>query len=277
MKNWFNILSQQLSLVFEDIITNLFNILIVIILLIIAYIFLKIFRKLLLSAVHLTKFDKVAKKTGVTDFLRKLGIEREPSHFIVNIIFWLLFLLLLIIVIKPLGLSGAETILNKILLYIPLIIEALLLIIAGIFAANFLESIAQSTAENAGLSSSEIIGQIVRYIIILLSIMMALQQLGISVLILTSTFSIILGGVTLACAISFGIGSKEIAENVVAGRHLKNILIPGEIVTIRQYTGSVIKVGLVSTSLQTENGIINIPNSIITKDVIVHHFKQENN
>lgn len=276
MENWFSILSKQLNLIFEDFITNIFKTLIALVLFIVIFFLLILFRKLLLSIVHLTKFDKIAKKTGVSDFLRRLGIEREPSHFIVNIIFWLLFLILLIVIVKNLGLSGTETFLNNILLYIPHIIVSLLLVIIGIFAANFLESITQSTVENAGLSSSDTLGRIVRYIIISISIMMALQQLGVSVIILTLAFSIVLGAVALACAISFGMGSREIAGNVVAGRHLKNILTPGEIVTINQHTGSVIKVGLVSTSIQTEHGIINIPNSIITKDVIFHHFKQEN-
>ena len=67
---------------------------------------------------------------------------------------------------------------------------------------------------------SEVFAQLIAYIpniiaAILILILAALTQLGIAVQLTANTFLIVLGAVALAVAIAFGLGSREVARDIV--------------------------------------------------------------
>jgi hypothetical protein len=75
--------------------------------------------------------------------------------------------------------------------------------------ANFVSGIVR------GATGSEILASITRYAIIIYAVFAAITQLGIAVEITAPTFLILLGAIALALAIAFGLGSVEVARDVV--------------------------------------------------------------
>jgi hypothetical protein len=61
------------------------------------------------------------------------------------------------------------------------------------------------------LPKPEIFAAISRWAIIIFAATIAMVELGIAPLLVTTTFNIILGGVVLALALAFGLGGKDAA------------------------------------------------------------------
>jgi ABC-type multidrug transport system fused ATPase/permease subunit len=88
-----------------------------------------------------------------------------------------------------------------------------LIIALGVLLANILSAMA---ARNASGSSSEILSVFVRWGVIILATAVGLSAMGIANNIITLAFGLILGAVSVAVAIAFGIGGRDAAKKMLA-------------------------------------------------------------
>lgn len=110
----------------------------------------------------------------------------------------------------------------------------------------------------------EFISRAVEYIIYFLAIVMALEQLGLSLFALY-----LIAATALAIlVIAFVLGIKDFVPNFIAGvrLHQKKHFKEGDTITTGTVTGKVKDLGLLETKLTTKKGdIIHIPNSHLLK------------
>src|SRR4029453_5874297 len=99
--------------------------------------------------------------------------------------------------------------------YVPQIIAAILILVLATLLANFVAGIVR------GATGSNVIGRVVQYGIIVFAVFAALTQLGIAPELIAPTFLILLGGVTLAAAIAFGLGGQSVAQQIVEDGYQK--------------------------------------------------------
>ena len=92
---------------------------------------------------------------------------------------------------------------------------AILILFVGILAANFLSRTALLTAVNAGYRSPRLWSGMVRFVIWILTISMALEQVGLARQTVVAAFSIVFGAVMLALAIAFGLGGRDLARQAL--------------------------------------------------------------
>ena len=123
--------------------------------------------------------------------------------------FWFVFIIALTMASDALGIPQVSAVLAQLVAYIPSIIAAILILILAALLANFLAGIVR------GATGSDLLASVARYAIIVYAAFAALTQLGIAVQLTSNTFLILLGGVALAAALAFGIGGREIAQDVL--------------------------------------------------------------
>jgi len=160
----------------------------------------------LLKVVH---FDALAEKAGVSDILKKGELKVSASEVVSGIVYWLIIIMVLVMAVDALGLPKASDVLAGLFAYVPNVIASLLVLVVAMFLASFVSGIVRTAAANANLPKPEIFAAVSRWAIIIFAITIALEQLGIASLLVTTTFNIILGGVCLALAIAFGLGGKD--------------------------------------------------------------------
>ncbi len=161
------------------------------------------------------KLDKLGESSGLSEYLRKGDIKYTISDLVAVIVYWLIMLIVIMITANVLGLTIVAELLDKIVLYIPNVLAAMIVLVIGSLFAVFLRRVVETTAENAGLSHSRGLGMLVHVIIVVFAVIIALEQLRIGITILSQFLTIILGSVGLALALAFGLGSKEIAGEAV--------------------------------------------------------------
>jgi len=216
MSSWQLVLLEPARAVLAQISQFLMNALLVIIILIIGWLISKVIKAIVTKALKAVKLDTLSDKIELDKLLGKGGITYSLSDLIGVICYWLGLLVTFMVAINAIGLTIAADLLNKVVLYIPNVIAALFILVLGMFAATLMRNVVRTAANNAGLSQSKLLAQIVETIVIVFAIFVGLEQLQIGIRITELTISIILGAIGLGLALAFGLGCKDIAGKFVA-------------------------------------------------------------
>ena len=124
----------------------------------------------------------------------------------------MIFLFFGFVGLNILAVTAATDVVRLILQYLPHLLAALLVLLAGWLLANFLAQAALITAVNAQFFGARFLAAAVRWGVLSLTLAMVLTQLGIAKEVVVAAFSIAFGGVVLALALAFGLGAKEHAK-----------------------------------------------------------------
>lgn len=216
MSSWQVVLLEPARSVLAQISQFMVNALLVIIILIIGWLLSKVVKAVVSKALKALKMDDISDRIELDKLLSKGGINYSFSDLVGVVCYWLGLLITFMVAINAIGLTIAADLLTKVVLYIPHVIAAMFILILGMFAATLMKNIVQTAANNAGLSQSKLLAQIVETIVIAFAVFVGIEQLGIGIHITELTISIVLGSVGLGLALAFGLGCKDIAGKFVA-------------------------------------------------------------
>lgn len=216
MSSWQVVLLEPARTVLSQISQFVVNALLVIIILIIGWLLSKAVRSIVSKALQLIKIDDISERIELDKLLGKGGITLSLSDLIGGICYWLALLITFMVAINAVGVTIAADLLKQVILYIPNVVAALFIFMLGIFVSTILKNVVLTAANNAGLSQSKLLAQVVEAIVIVFAVLVGLEQLKIGITITELTVSIILGSLGLGLALAFGLGCKDIAGKYVA-------------------------------------------------------------
>lgn len=215
MSNWQGVLITPARMMLEGVGQFLINVLLVVIILIIGWLISKLIKTVVVKILRAIKVDELSDRIELDSVLAKGGIQYSLSELIAVVFYWLALLITFVVAINAVGLTIAADLLNRVVLYVPNVIAAIFILIAGMFVATLLRNIVKAAANNVGLEQSNLLGKVVEISVMVFAIAIALEQLNIGARIIELTISIVLGAIGLAIALSFGLGCKDIAGRAV--------------------------------------------------------------
>jgi len=210
---------------------------------------------------QLMGLDRLLSRTAVQTLLERSGTKQKSSEILGMIGFWIIFLVFLIKASDTLGLTMASDALTGIAHYIPKIGIAILILILGLIAANFVRELITMTCSSAGITHGTMVAQAVYVAVVLLIVVTAIDALGIDTALLNNTIVILLAGLIGGAALSFGLGSRTAVANLIAAHYLGSVVRVGMTVKIGETQGTVVAVTPISVVLETKAGRMIIPAS----------------
>ncbi|MEW6379578.1 MAG: hypothetical protein AB1611_08210 [bacterium] len=189
------------------------NLMAAIIVFLLGWLLSRIARTLIIKVLGALRFDVLTERAGINTLLAKGNIQKSPKEVLAMLVYWFLMLIVIIAAFDVLGLPIIYDLLNKIVLYIPNIIAAVVVLIFGGILANFLETIVKTVSAGLGTDTATLLSKIAKYSVVILAITMALQQLNIASSVVTVAFAILFGAFSLALALAFGLGGRDAAAN----------------------------------------------------------------
>jgi Conserved TM helix len=156
--------------------------------------------------------DRISDRLGATTALLRGGVKADPSHLIGRAAYWFLFAFSVIAALAALNVEPINRFAQSFLAYIPHLLTAAVILVAGYLLSNFVGQAVLITAVNAGLPPARMVAALSRWGVQLVAVAMALEQLGIAQHIVVVGFGITFGGIILAAAIAFGLGGKDLAK-----------------------------------------------------------------
>lgn len=158
--------------------------------------------------INAIKLEKGAKAINIPDILKKGGVGLSLSELITEIIFFLLIIVTLITALEFYGLS-TSSLTSQILSYLPQVVAAVFILVLGILLSLLISGIITLVGGNVKIAQSALLGNIAKYAIIVVSGLIALRELGAGIILSDKSKDIILAGLVLTLALSFGLGAKE--------------------------------------------------------------------
>ena len=159
--------------------------------------------------------DRRSRAWGVTSALARAGIYRPPSQVLRLVAFWGLFVIFATMGIDALAIPGATGATSMLLSFLPRLLSAVLILVVGWLAANFLGQAVLITAVNAGIVQARLLARATRSIVILFTVATALVEIGIGRDMVLIAFGVLFGGLVLALALAFGLGGRHLAREIL--------------------------------------------------------------
>ncbi|MFH1503800.1 MAG: mechanosensitive ion channel domain-containing protein [Candidatus Omnitrophota bacterium] len=226
------------------------------------------FKKIVSKLLKALGVNVLGEKTGITNFLAKGGVDKKPSILIGLIFYWLIVFSTLVMVLDTLELESASKFLQQAIFYLPKFIVALLFISLGLFISQFMGKFVQASARLANLPWYNILDKAVRYVIVGLAIILALEYLGAAVNIIVQQGIIIFSAVFLIISLILLVGGKDIISSALAGQALKKIYAKGETIEFDAISGQICSIDFITTKVKTKEGEMIIPHSELVRKIV---------
>ncbi|HWF62866.1 MAG TPA: hypothetical protein VN666_21515 [Nitrospira sp.] len=162
--------------------------------------------------------DRLCDRIGISAALLRGGLKADPSYIIGRIAYWLIVIFATTASLGALDVAPINQAAQSLLSYIPHLVTASVIGIIGYLVSNFVSQAVLIAAVNAGLPPARWIAAGTRWGIQLLTVAMALEQLGIAQHIVVVGFGITWGGLVLAAALALGLGGKDLAKDFLERR-----------------------------------------------------------
>jgi hypothetical protein len=185
------------------------------ILLFLGWMLAKLARSGVLRLMKMLHFDKVTEKSGLESFLKHADLDVSVASILGNLVYWLIILVMIVTVANSLGLHMVAELFNKVVLYIPNVIVAILVLVFGTILARFINRIIFAWLNNVGFEGALTVSTFSEYALMVFVFFIAMEQLQIANELLTAAFVIAFGAVGLAFAIAFGLGAKDRAAQII--------------------------------------------------------------
>jgi hypothetical protein len=160
------------------------------------------------KGLRVINFGVLTERAGTDHFLQQGGMRGDTTTLFGIFAFWVVILAMLMIAFNGLGLTYITDLLQRMVLFAPKVLVAMLIVVFGSYFARFVGNAVNTYCLEARIADADVLGRIARYLILTFIVMIALSQVEVGGDIVQRTFLIILGGIVLALALAFGLGGK---------------------------------------------------------------------
>jgi hypothetical protein len=161
------------------------------------------------KALRAVNFNVLTERAGTDRFLQQGGLQGDTTTMFGLFAYFVVILASLIIAFDELRFNYIADLLQRVELFAPKILVAMLILVLGSYFARFVGEAVHTYCTDAQISDADILGKIARYLIMTFVVMIALSQVEVGGDIVQRTFLIVLAGLVLALALAFGLGGRE--------------------------------------------------------------------
>jgi small-conductance mechanosensitive channel len=243
-------------------------------LLLIGLVFARLIGRVVRRGLRAAGLDDLAERWHVSDTLERAGLQRSLAgisgaavRIVVSVI--VVFAALTLIGLEPLSQS-----LNEAVLFLPDILAALALLLAGVVLAGLIrERVDRLTYQ---MDFPVPLGQLAQVATLAIFAITAAAQVGVSADILVLVISIILAAVAGTFALAFGLGGREVARSLNAGRFVRGAFDVGQTIRVGELRGQILAIDPDATVLGTAEGRVRVPNHMLLESVVTIYGQPRN-
>lgn len=272
MKEEMLALKQQLAAAFRDMLGGAVElmprVILGVVLVLVALVVAKGIEKGVAALLARVRLNELVQRTGLAATFERFGIRQPPSLLLARILYFLLLFLFARMFADALGLAPVSQALGAFLAYVPNLVSAALIFLFGSLAGQLASRAVTTTATNAGIAYGASLGSLVYALIVFLAGIMALGQLRFDTDIVRLVTVGVLAAIALAFGLSFGLGTREITRNILAGFYARKVFRVGEEMEIRGERGRLKAITPTQTLLENGERTIAVANSVYLDEIV---------
>lgn len=252
----------------ESLISWIPNALLALVLVVVALLAAKIIERILRAAMERLRFDSLVARVGVDQALQRIGVRESLNKVVPRIIYYLLLILFAKTAADSMGLVAISDAIGAFMGYLPNIVAAVLILVLGSTAAQFAGRAVNEAASNSGIEFANSLGSVVSGVLMFVIGIMAISQLQIDTEIIRVVTAAVLAGLALAFGLAFGLGSRDLTRNILAGYYARKTFALGRDMEVRGERGQLKTITATQTLLQQGDRIVAVGNSVFLDEII---------
>jgi hypothetical protein len=261
-------ISKALMDMFLGMVAAVPKIFVALILIIVGSIVARIAKKIVSASLAKMAVDTFGQKINEIDLLSKNNVEIKLSSLIGKILHFMIMLIFVMAAVGSLDMPVLATLIQDFIKFVPNLIAAFIILIAGLLMADTLKNAVTATCKSLGMPSASIIGNFVFYFIFINIVIVALSQASINTEFFATNISIIIAGGVLAFSIGYGFASKDLVASFLASYYTKDRLQIGDKVKIDNIEGTIANLDKSAVTIDAGDRQVIIPLNKILKDNI---------
>jgi hypothetical protein len=161
----------------------------------------------------LVRFDKLGKRAGLSEFLRKGHVKYSPSQLAGVIAYWMALLSVFLLVARILDVEIYRALSGKLVQALPNMFSGVLVAVVGYLVVSFIANFILTIALNASMKSANLLSKTIKWLGVIVVVTMALEQIGLGRSLVEFIFQVLLGSLVFGTALAFGLGCKDMAKD----------------------------------------------------------------
>lgn len=191
--------------------------------------------------------------------VQHLHLRWPVSRIIAGIVYWLIILFFITAAAESLGLPGLAEWLGKFIVYLPSLLIAMLIVWFGfVLGAVVRDKVGHAATVNE-LQHAEELGAAARIVVVTLTIVIGLSQIGIHISLIEELLVVIAAAVVIALALAFGLGAGPAMMNIIAIGSLKQRYNVGDRIRVDTVEGVILSFTKTSVIIDLDGGEAMVP------------------
>ena len=174
-------------------------------------------------------------------------------------VYWLVVLTALVIAIDALGVPVFSRWIGAFAGYLPKVAIAMVVLLGGVIASRLARNAIIKTAIRVPPAQARNLARLGQVSIIVAAALIAAEQLGLDVSLLTAVFLIGLAAALGGAALAFGLGAREVMADILAMHYVQKSYRVGQVVRIGSDQGRIVRTTRTAVVLENIDGELSIP------------------
>jgi small-conductance mechanosensitive channel len=213
--------------------------------------------------------DEFARRWGITDTLVQARLQPSLAALVGAAVRITLSVIAAFAALTLLGLELLSQSLNEAVLFLPNLLAALALLLAGVVLAGLARDRVDRFTYQMDFAVP--LGQFAQISTLAIFALMAATQVGVSADILFIVIAILLAAAAGTFALAFGLGGREVARALNAGRFVRGAFQVGQTISVGQIRGTIVAIEPEATVIGTGDGLVRVPNNLLLESMVTIH------
>lgn len=213
--------------------------------------------------------DRLAANAWLKTSVEGTRLGRTLPDILGGFVFWLVFIFFLGAAIEVIGLPLITTTLTRFAYYLPNVLAAVVVVLVGLLIGNLARHWVDRAGQSAGVVYGSALGRIVQGAIILVTVVIAIEELGIEGELLVLLVTITVGSMLAGASLAFGMGARSAVSNLIARHYLTQAYAIGQTIRIGEVQGRILATTPTGVVLAGSSGQVHVPAQRFTEEISV--------
>lgn len=175
----------------------------------------RVVRRLVVKVLETFRVSSLVKNTPIEHFVTNTEVSQKIEDILGGVVYWLMMLVVIHSSVSILGLTTLSNVLDQVMGYIPHVISAVVVLFFGLLMAGVVESLVKASIKSIDGHSSRLLGKIASYLVITVSILAAISELGIAREFIMVLFVGAVTTLSLGVGLAVGLGGQDLVRELL--------------------------------------------------------------
>lgn len=159
--------------------------------------------------IEFLQIDVLVERLNIHKVFERADVELSIARLVAWLVKWFLIIAFLIAAADILAWDQVTDFLRDVAGYIPRVFVAVVILVAGMVAADFVYQVVSKAVRSTGMLQPNFVAGVAKWAILLFSVIVALDQLDIGRALLNTLVQGLVATIAIGAGLAFGLGGKE--------------------------------------------------------------------